>query len=359
MNKLIVDAASHPYPIYINSGVLTQTKIFQSLLHNRSVCIVTNDTVAPLYGDTLKETLVKASGMANRIEIFVIPDGEQYKTLTTLETIFNYLLKNQFDRHSLLVALGGGVVGDITGFAAACYQRGVEYLQVPTTLLSQVDSSVGGKTAVNHQLGKNMIGAFYQPRAVMIDLDVLTTLPDREYRSGLAEVIKYGAIRDAEFFSWLEANIEALNQRDKKALAYAIERSCHNKAQIVNEDETEAGIRAILNFGHTFAHAFEIELQYGTWLHGEAVSAGMMYAAKLSQQLCQLAGSDVKRLENLLIAAHLPTQLDVDLDIAHLLNHMALDKKNISGSRRMILLNRLGEAIIVNHVKESEIRSVF
>ncbi|HBC58716.1 MAG TPA: 3-dehydroquinate synthase, partial [Gammaproteobacteria bacterium] len=264
-----------------------------------------------------------------------------------LELNHTHLLQNQFDRNSLLVALGGGVVGDITGFAAACYQRGVDYLQIPTTLLSQVDSSVGGKTAVNHALGKNMIGAFYQPCAVMIDLDVLNTLPDREYASGLAEVIKYGAIRDAEFFCWLEANIDALNRREQSALAYAIERSCQNKAEIVNQDETETGIRALLNYGHTFAHAFEIELQYGTWLHGEAVSAGMVYAAKLSRQLCQLAEDDVERLEDLLLKAHLPTKIDASLNRDHLLHHMALDKKNQSGSRRMILLKRLGDAVVV------------
>jgi 3-dehydroquinate synthase len=355
VNTLIVEASSRTYPIFIGSGLLKQRELFAPLINGQQVCVVSNETVAPLYADRLKNTLRSVADQNLQVSMHLLPDGEQFKTLTHLETIFDFLLKEHCDRSCTLIALGGGVVGDMTGFAAASYQRGIEYLQVPTTLLAQVDSSVGGKTAVNHPLGKNMIGAFHQPRAVVIDLEVLASLPPREYAAGLAEVIKYGAIADADFFDWLEINMVALNKRDPDALAYAIERSCQNKADIVKQDERESGLRALLNFGHTFAHAIETELGYGSWLHGEAVAAGMLYAAKLSEQLLGFAQKDVSRLEDLLVAASLPVKLGPAVNRAQILKHMLLDKKNLSGARRMILLQRIGHAVITPSVTEQQI----
>jgi 3-dehydroquinate synthase len=280
------------------------------------------------------------------VQSLALPDGEQYKNLTTLNLIYDKLLSERFDRHCTLVALGGGVVGDITGFAAATYQRGVHFVQIPTTLLAQVDSSVGGKTGVNHPLGKNMIGAFYQPRCVIVDIDTLNTLDDRQLSAGLAEVIKYGALNDLEFFQWLENNITLLLQRDPQATAFAIERSCRNKAQVVAADEKESGVRALLNLGHTFGHAIENTMGYGNWLHGEAVATGMLMAADLSQRCGWLSRGDVQRIETLLIRARLPVRAPQQLSVETFLEAMAVDKKVKQGQINLVLLKSLGSAFV-------------
>ncbi|OGI70425.1 MAG: 3-dehydroquinate synthase, partial [Candidatus Muproteobacteria bacterium RBG_16_60_9] len=309
METLNVDLGARSYPIHIGSGLLARADLIAPYLEGQRVAIVTNDTVAPLYLNALRAVLPR-----NQPLEIVLPDGEEYKTLPVWSGIFDKLLQARCDRRTTVIALGGGVVGDIAGFAAACYQRGVPFMQVPTTLLAQVDSSIGGKTAVNHQLGKNMIGAFYQPRAVVIDTDTLRTLPDRELRAGVAEVIKYGLIRDVEFFQWLEQNLAKLLGRDKRALAHAITRSCQNKADIVALDERESGLRAILNFGHTFGHAIETGVGYGKWLHGEAVAVGIVMAADLSRRLGWLAKSDFDRIEALIAAAGLPVLSPAEID---------------------------------------------
>lgn len=280
MKTLHVELGDRRYPLYIGPGLLGQAELLRPHIAGRQVLVVTNTTVAPLY---LERTCAALQGL--RYEAVILPDGERYKTLETLDAVFTALLEKRFDRHCTILALGGGVIGDLAGFAAACYQRGVDFIQVPTTLLAQVDSSVGGKTAVNHPLGKNMIGAFYQPRCVLADTETLNTLPDRELSAGLAEVIKYGLIRDRPFLEWLEANLDALLIRDAAALSEAIERSCRNKAEIVAADERETGERALLNLGHTFGHAIETGVGYGQWLHGEAVAAGTVLAADLSARL--------------------------------------------------------------------------
>jgi 3-dehydroquinate synthase len=287
----------------------------------------------------------------------ILPDGEEYKTLEVLNRIFDALLAARCDRRTTLIALGGGVIGDMTGFAAASYQRGVPFIQVPTTLLSQVDSSVGGKTGVNHALGKNMIGAFYQPRAVIIDTDTLNTLPDRELASGLAEVIKYGLIRDPEFFAWLEANLDKLLARDAEALAYAIHRSCQNKAEVVAADERESGVRATLNLGHTFGHAIETGLGYGEWLHGEAIAAGMVMAADLSRRLGWLTAAETARIEKLIRRARLPVRAPGSLSPARFLELMAVDKKVLDGRLRLVLLKHLGEAAVTDECPRVELEA--
>jgi 3-dehydroquinate synthase len=281
-----------------------------------------------------------------QVDTVILQDGERYKNLETLNEIFTQLIDSQHDRKTTLIALGGGVVGDMTGFAAASYQRGVPFVQVPTTLLAQVDSSVGGKTAVNHSLGKNMIGAFYQPRAVIIDTDTLSTLPDREFRAGLAEVIKYGLIADRDFFTWLEDNQQALLTRDAEALAYAIQRSCINKAEVVSADETEQGIRAILNLGHTFGHAIETFQQYRDWLHGEAVAAGMVMAAHLSLLAGKISAQDLQRTTDLIAACGLPVQPPPNMTADDFLNLMVRDKKVLDGQLRLVLLNSIGSATV-------------
>jgi 3-dehydroquinate synthase len=291
-----------------------------------------------------------------RHEAVILPDGEQYKTLAVLDEVFTALLRHRFDRNCTIVALGGGVVGDMAGFAAACYQRGVHFIQIPTTLLAQVDSSVGGKTGVNHPLGKNMIGAFYQPRCVLADTDTIATLPDRELSAGLAEVIKYGLIRDLPFLEWLEAHLEALLAREAGALSEAIERSCRNKAEIVAADEREAGERALLNLGHTFGHAIETGAGYGVWLHGEAVAAGMALAADLSARLGWLSGEQVGRILALLERAHLPLAPPPDLTADDFLRLMAVDKKVQDGRLRLILLRGLGQGIIADDVDPIRLR---
>ncbi|WP_455384267.1 3-dehydroquinate synthase [Acidihalobacter prosperus] len=336
-----VDLGARSYPIHIGSGLLQQPQLLRDAIPGRSAVIVSNETVAPLYLQTVRTHL---GGL--HVGEIVLPDGEAYKNLDTLNSIFTRLLEQRFDRNTTLIALGGGVVGDITGFAAASYQRGVHFVQIPTTLLAQVDSSVGGKTGVNHPLGKNMIGAFHQPRAVIIDTDTLDTLPGRELSAGLAEVIKYGLLGDAEFFAWLEQNIDRLRARDPAALAYAIERSCRDKAAIVAEDEREHGTRALLNLGHTFGHAIETGLGYGRWLHGEAVACGMLMAARMSERLGWLDAGSVRRAEKLLLAAELPTVPPAELSGARMRELMAVDKKVIDGSLRLVLLRGIGSAVV-------------
>jgi 3-dehydroquinate synthase len=336
-----VDLGTRSYPIHIGSGLLNQPELLRDAIPGRSAVIISNETVAPLYLETIRSHLDDL-----HVGEIVLPDSEAHKNLDTLNTIYTGLLERHFDRNTTLIALGGGVVGDITGFAAASYQRGVHFIQIPTTLLAQVDSSVGGKTGVNHPLGKNMIGAFHQPRAVIIDTATLHTLPDRELSAGLAEIIKYGLLGDAEFFAWLEQNIGRLRERDSAALAYAIERSCRDKATIVAEDEHERGTRALLNLGHTFGHAIETGLGYGRWLHGEAVACGMLMAARMSERLGWLDEPSVQRTEKLLLAAKLPTVPPTELSAARMRELMAVDKKVIDGNLRLVLLHGIGSAAV-------------
>ena len=341
MKKLMVALGDRSYPIYIGSGLLNQEQLYTQHIKSKQVIVITNSTIAPLYLDQVLNNLQNFT-----VETLILPDGEQFKTLDYVTQIFDKLLSCKFSRNATLIALGGGVIGDMGGFSAACYQRGIAFIQIPTSLLAQVDSSVGGKTGVNHPLGKNMIGAFYQPLCVIADADVLNTLDDRQLSAGLAEVIKYGLIRDIEFFEWLEQNIELLLARDKAALAFAIERSCLNKAQIVAEDETETGIRATLNLGHTFGHAIETGTGYGTYLHGEAVSIGTCQAADLSRRKGWLTDADVERIIALFKKANLPVKPPEQLDSDQFLELMAVDKKNIDGNIRLILLTAIGAATL-------------
>jgi len=341
MRELIVNLGERSYPICIGSELLSSGKIFSDLIKSSQIMIVTNTTVAALYLERLTGSL----GKFNPVSV-VIPDGEAYKTLETMNNIITNLLDNRFSRDCCLIALGGGVVGDITGFAAACYQRGVSFIQIPTTLLAQVDASVGGKTGVNHPLGKNMIGAFHQPAGVVIDISVLDTLSDREMSAGLAEIIKYGLIRDEEFFAWLEKNIGALLERDRNCLIHAVERSCRNKAEVVSMDEREGGIRAILNLGHTFGHAIETKLNYKKWLHGEAVATGMLMAAELSCRMNWLDKETVQRIKLLLEKANLPVKLPASLNGDGLMDTMVIDKKSRQGRMRLVLLKGIGEACV-------------
>ena len=341
MKTLNVDLGERSYPIYIGSGLLGRPELVKSHVVGQQVMIVSNDTVAPLYLDKVKQAFVDF-----QVSDVVLPDGEEYKNLTILNRIFDALLENRFERKSTLVALGGGVIGDMTWFAAACYQRGIPFIQIPTTLLAQVDSSVGGKTGVNHELGKNMIGAFHQPRCVIADTDTLNTLDDRQLSAGIAEVIKYGLIRDAEFFTWLEQNMQKLLERDPQAMADAIERSCINKAEVVAADEKEGGVRATLNLGHTFGHAIEAGTGYGKWLHGEAVGTGMLLAADLSRRMGYLSNEDVHRIDNIIDHARLPTRAPSNMDIDTFLKYMSVDKKVEAGAIRFVLLKAIGEALI-------------
>ncbi len=341
MKTLEVDLGDRAYPIHIGPGLLSLPDLIRPHLEGRNVMVVTNETVGPLYLARQAQALADYDTAT-----VVLPDGEQHKTLETMGRIITALLTRRFDRQCTLVALGGGVVGDITGFAAACYQRGVDYLQIPTTLLAQVDSAVGGKTAVNHPLGKNMIGAFHQPRCVVADTDTLATLPDREYRAGLAEVIKYGLIRDPQLFLWIEGHLGELLARDPAAQTHAIERSCRNKAEIVAADERETGQRALLNLGHTFGHAIETGLGYGVWLHGEAVAAGMCLAARLSARLGLIDGVAVERIESLVRGAGLPIRAPAALSAPHMRELMAVDKKARGGVLRLVLLEDVGKAIV-------------
>ncbi|MBG7601993.1 MAG: 3-dehydroquinate synthase [Gammaproteobacteria bacterium] len=337
--RLEVDLGDRSYPIIIGPGIISTAESYKNSIRSRQVMVVTNETVAPLYLDNVLQAL-----RGFHVEQVILPDGEQYKTLEILNSIYDALLSSRFDRSCTLLALGGGVVGDMTGFAAASYQRGVDFVQVPTTLLSQVDSSVGGKTGVNHPLGKNMIGAFHQPRCVIADTDTLNTLPERELAAGLAEVIKYGVINDISFFEWLEANIERLLARDSEALVYAIERSCRDKAVIVAADEKEAGQRALLNLGHTFGHAIESGMGYGVWLHGEAIAAGMAMAADMSFQMGWLDADEQERIRSLLQKAHLPVDPPAEISAERFLELMSVDKKVLNGELRLVLLRGIGKA---------------
>ncbi|QEY25535.1 3-dehydroquinate synthase [Neisseria zalophi] len=342
MHTLNVATPSHQYPIFIGGNLINDADTLLKPFISKKAAIITNETIAPLYLAALQTALDKA-GIAHFN--IVLPDGEQYKNWETLNLIFDGLMQNRAERKTTLIALGGGVIGDMVGFAAATYQRGAPFIQVPTTLLSQVDSSVGGKTAINHPLGKNMIGAFYQPQAVLADLNTLSTLPDRELSAGMAEVIKYALLGDMEFLDWLEQNIGGLMRQDKTLLADTVHHCCRMKADIVAKDETEQGIRAWLNLGHTFAHAIEAEMGYGTWLHGEAVAAGMVLACRLSEQLGKLHQSDTQRVVNLLKQAALPVEPPRFL-FDKWIEHMQHDKKVSSGIMRFVGLNKLGEANI-------------
>ena len=351
MQSLTVALGERAYPIHIGRGLLGCPELLLPHLARKMVAIVSNTTVAPLYLEKLACGL-RAAGV-DVVEA-ILPDGERYKDWATLNQVFDVLLGNRCERSTTLIALGGGVIGDMGGFAAACYQRGMPFIQVPTTLLSQVDSSVGGKTAINHPLGKNMIGAFYQPQLVLADTDTLSTLPDRELSSGLAEVIKYGLIRDLPFLEWLEANLERLRQRDPEALAHAIHRSCANKAEIVAADEREAGERALLNLGHTFGHAIETGMGYGEWLHGEAVAAGTMMAAELSAALGWLTQLDIARIERLFVRAGLPVKGPA-MAVERYLDLMRHDKKVEGGQLRLVLMQSIGVAQISSAASEAQI----
>lgn len=341
MLQLNVDLGERSYPIFIADHLLRDSQCFTPYIKGRQVAIVSNETIAPIYMQAL-EDLLKGYDLIK----IILPDGESYKNLDTLNLIFDDLLQARHSRKTTLIALGGGVVGDMTGFAAACYQRGVDFIQVPTTLLSQVDSSVGGKTGVNHSLGKNMIGAFYQPNAVIIDTHTLSTLPNREFSAGMAEVIKYGLICDRPFYDWLNENIEILMARDGDALSYAIHRSCADKAKVVEQDEKESGIRAILNLGHTFGHAIETHMGYGDWLHGEAVAAGIVMAAGFSRQLGYLSSDEVESITGLLQKAGLPVNPPNAMNAEDFLKHMAVDKKAVDGHIRLVLLESVGNAVV-------------
>ncbi|MGB2941723.1 MAG: 3-dehydroquinate synthase [Candidatus Macondimonas sp.] len=353
MQTVTVDLGPRSYPIHIGSGLLAESSLWTPHLGNGQVMLVTNTMLAPRYLAPLHAALGD-----RRADTLILPDGETTKTLATAERIWDALLAARCGRDATLIALGGGVIGDLTGFAAACYQRGIDFIQMPTTLLAQVDSSVGGKTGVNHLRGKNMIGAFHQPRCVIADLDTLRTLPERELRAGLAEVIKYGLIADAPFFDWLETNLDALLNRDPRALTHAIAVSCRTKAAIVAADERESGVRALLNLGHTFGHAIETGMGYGAWLHGEAVATGMLMAADLSARLGQLAPGEVDRVQTLLTRAGLPVQAPASLDAGRFLELMAVDKKVQAGQLRLVLLRGIGQGELRADVDSRPLRAL-
>lgn len=353
VESLTVSLGERSYPIFVGDvGFSDPAKLAEGLapyLKGNQVAIITNETIAPLYLQQVQ------SALGNRqVDVFQMPDGESYKSLDTYTQVMDFLLEKKHNRSTCLIALGGGVVGDLCGFVAATFQRGVDFIQIPTTLLSQVDSSVGGKTAVNHPAGKNMIGAFYQPLAVFADISVLETLPGREYAAGLAEVVKYGIIYDADFFAWLEANAPALVQREKYALTHIITRSCEVKAAVVSEDEREGGRRAILNYGHTFGHAIEKLLGYGRFLHGEAVSIGMVMAARLSVEFSGLALADSQRIEKLLQQLNLPVTLKgLELNAEAMIDAMGMDKKVVDGELRFVVADQMGSVRVASHVSVS------
>jgi len=347
MHTLNIDLGLRSYPIHIGTGLLNAQGLLNQYVQHKAM-VVTNETIAPLYLDKTLAALGNTPSSS-----VILPDGESYKSLTTLDTIYEALLSEGFDRGATLIALGGGVIGDMAGFAAASYQRGVDFIQVPTTLLAQVDSSVGGKTAVNHPLGKNMIGAFHQPIAVIADMDTLTTLNDRELKAGLAEVIKYGFIVDADFFSWLESNMDALLARDVTATAEAVRRSCEIKARIVEADEKEHGMRALLNLGHTFGHAIEGSLGYGKWLHGEAVSAGIVMALDFSSRLGLIDGATSQRGIALLERAGLPITPPSEISPQQFLEYMSRDKKVSRGQLRFIVVDAIGQSRVIDDYDES------
>lgn len=353
MRTVTVELGMRSYPIHIGAGLLRQANLIRPHFPSARAIIVTNEVVAPLHLGALVASL-QAAGIA--FGEVILPDGEKVKNWETLNHIYDALLEQRCERSTTLIALGGGVIGDLAGFAAATYQRGVPFVQVPTTLLAQVDSSVGGKTGINHPLGKNMIGAFYQPQLVLADTDTLATLPDRELSAGLAEVIKYGLIRDLDFFGWLEGNIDALLDREPQALAFAVARCCVNKAEVVGADERETGARALLNYGHTFGHAIEAGTGYGNWLHGEAVAVGSVMAAELSSRMGWLSAADVARIRQLFLRARLPVA-GPSLGEERYMELMSLDKKVESGRIRFVLLRRIGEAIVCADAPAGDCRS--
>lgn len=348
----MVELGDRSYPIRIGRGLIEKLDLFVQAIAGRQVMIVTNETVAPLYLDRLKQTL---SGY--QVDITVLEDGEIFKNLKSFDMIMDHLLTQRHSRGTTLIALGGGVIGDLTGFAAACYQRGVNFIQVPTTLLSMVDSSVGGKTGVNHRMGKNMIGAFYQPKAVIIDTESLKTLPGRELAAGMAEVIKYGLIRDAGFLEWIEANLDAVVSLDPAALVHVIETSCRCKSNVVSEDEREQDVRAILNLGHTFGHAIEAYCNYKDWLHGEAVAVGMLMAADLSCRLGWVSADEVEKLSLLLSRCDLPVRPPISMRPEDFMNYMALDKKVVDGAIRLVLLRSIGRAVVTSDYPASALEA--
>lgn len=341
MERITVNLAERSYPISIGAGLFEDPAYLSQVLSNKNtnqkVVVISNVTVAPLYADKILHQLKQLGCDASLLEL---PDGEQYKNLDVFNQVMNFLLEGSYARDVVIIALGGGVIGDLVGFASACYQRGVDFIQIPTTLLSQVDSSVGGKTAVNHPLGKNMIGAFYQPKAVIIDTNCLSTLPEREFAAGIAEVIKYGIIYDGAFFDWLEENLDRLYTLDEDALTYAIARCCQIKAEVVAQDEKESGIRALLNLGHTFGHAIEAELGYGNWLHGEAVSSGTVMAAKTSLLRGLISEEQFERIIALLRRAKLPVHTPDSMSFDDFIKHMMRDKKSAVRSIALSSTNR-------------------
>ena len=354
MKTLKVDLGQRSYPIFIGSDLIDRPELFEACSKASSIYIVTNTTVAPLYGERLSKTL---ASFGKSVRTIALPDGESFKDWKNLQTIFDELLKHGADRQTVLVALGGGVIGDMTGFAAASFMRGIRFIQVPTTLLSQVDSSVGGKTGINHPLGKNMIGAFHQPIAVIADLSTLKTLPPRELSAGLAEVIKHGAIADASFLDWIEANTSALLACDIEAMSHAVLRSCEIKSAVVSADEREGGVRATLNFGHTFGHAIEAGMGYGEWLHGEAVGCGMVMGAKLSCLLKKITQADADRLTRIIHAMHLPTTAP-KFGADRYIDLMQVDKKAEGGQIRYVLLEQIGKAYIATAPHEAVIETL-
>jgi 3-dehydroquinate synthase len=343
MKTININLEKRSYPIYVGEGLLENYGLLKKHISNKKVAIITNDKIAPLYLEKISNTL----SVEKEIIPIILPDGEVFKNFETLNLIYDTLLKNKANRQITLIALGGGVIGDITGFAAATFMRGVDFIQIPSTLLSQVDSSVGGKTGINHPLGKNMIGAFYQPKCVIADINLLETLPDKELSAGLAEVIKYGLIRDSSFFEWLENNVEGIIKRDSQLLIEAVVRSCQNKADIVESDEFESGIRAILNLGHTFGHAIETATGYGKWLHGEAIAIGMVMAAYLSEQMGWLTKEENQRIKSLIVDANLPIN-PPEISKQEFLDLMQLDKKTKEDQINLVLQQGIGKAILTS-----------
>ncbi|MFQ3198647.1 MAG: 3-dehydroquinate synthase [Paraglaciecola sp.] len=353
MTTLTVKLGERSYPIFIQPNLLSQTNQLSSYITSNQAVLITNDVVDPLYSQLIIDGLPEVD-----VQKIVIPDGEQHKNLHSFELVITKLLKMSAARDTTVIALGGGVVGDLTGFVAASFQRGMPFIQIPTTLLSQVDSSVGGKTAVNHPLGKNMIGAFYQPKAVFIDPSTLQTLPPREFSTGMAEVIKYGIIYDADFFTWLEDNQALLKCQDMPSLQYAIRRCCEIKAEIVAIDERESGLRALLNLGHTFGHAIEAEQGYGNWLHGEAVSAGMVLAASVAVKKTWLSHQDLARIEALLGAFSLPVCPPTDMNYDSFMQHMVHDKKVLAGKLNFVIPLGIGKAVVTHDLSEDLLREL-
>ena len=353
MKTLTVDLGQRSYPIFIGSGLIRQSDCYAPYINGQSVVIVSNETIAPLYLDQLMTVLGDYT-----VSVVLLKDGEAHKHLQTVDSIFTAMLEHRCDRNTTVLALGGGVVGDIAGFASACYQRGVNFIQIPTTLLSQVDSSVGGKTGVNHPMGKNMIGAFYQPQSVVIDIDTLSTLDERQFAAGMAEVIKYGLLWDRDYLAWLDDNMPSLLKRDSELLTETIYRSCHIKADVVSQDERESNVRALLNLGHTFGHAIETTMGYGEWLHGEAVAVGMVMAAEMSAALGMLDQDDVVYTKDLLTRAGLPTKAPKKMQASDFIDKMSVDKKVQNGVLRLVLLTALGTSTLTSDFSAEQLELV-